>query len=384
MRDNRLRALPFLVTFWLACLPTAAFSMTTGNIIEQSRTLAAEHKYTQALAILQDARKREPDNIDLTVAFVSVLSWEGKYAQAQSVLNQLPSSANDNADVLLVRADLASYQQQYPLAQKLYLKILSRYPHYQDARIGLQRVQENMKQPETQVYLWQIDTGYENSSFNRVNQANWSQTFLQVSAFSRDHTTSIHEKIVEYDEFSTKNTEYETGIDRIFSSTLSAYLYGSYTPNATFRPRYHVAAGGATHIANLTKHRIPLWLTLDTSDDFYVATRVININPGIRINLEHGWSFATRRIDVYQLATKPVYGEDYRLDGTIDTKTRGYIGYANAPDTENGITVMTRSYFYGIDRDLSPRTTLHISATNENRTASYLREVLDAGLSYRF
>jgi YaiO family outer membrane protein len=154
--------------------------------------------------------------------------------------------------------------------------------------------------------------------------------------------------------------------------------------NADFRPEYFVAGGGALKITGMNDKFLPAWLTLDSRYDNYEDTRILTAKLGLRIEPLEGWSIAGRVIALDQEDAKRLYGKDFRVDGTITDTLRFYAGYADVPETVAAVTVDTQTLFGGITMDLTPETTLRIGYARDNRENSYIRQVINASISYRF
>lgn len=377
----------FLFTTFILLIYTdsLAASPSADSYIKQSRELAAQQHYEEALTLLDKAQKDYPDNVEIKITIARILSWQGNYEAAEKKIEQLGTKADNNADVMLLEASLAYYQQDYDTAILLYQNILATYPDYEDARKGLERIKRVQQlEAESSGYKWQMDIGYEHSNFARRNQPAWDQEFLQLTRFINNRKTAIHGMVIRYDQFRNVDTEFAAGINHSFTNYLNGYISGAVTPVADFRPKRRIAGGGAARIIHASDISIPVWITLDTRYDMYEESNVLNVNPGIRVEPFAGWAVASRMITVDQDGARITYGRDYRLDGTVTDKLRFYVGYADAPETVAAITVKTKTYFGGIILDIRPDTTLRLGYAHDDRENSYIRQVANASISYRF
>jgi YaiO family outer membrane protein len=196
--------------------------------------------------------------------------------------------------------------------------------------------------------------------------------------------TAIHGKITRYDEFSAVDVEYEAGIDHALSDNLNLYASGTISINADFRPEYRVAGGGVLNISGMNDKSLPAWLTLDSRYDNYEDTRILTAKLGLGIEPIEGWSIAGRAIVLFQEDAKRLYGKDFRVDGSITDTLHVYAGYADVPETVAAVTVETQTWFGGVIVDLTPETALRIGYARDNRENSYIRQVINASISYRF
>lgn len=361
-----------------------AFALTADKALEQSRVLASKKQYDEALALLEKSEQEHPGNVELTLAIARVLSWQGRHNDAEQKLTQLDAQYDNNADVMLLRGNLAYYRGDYKTAETLYNDILSHHPDYTDAREGLARIEKARAAPASQQeYQWQLDMGYEHSGFSRVNQPSWNQEFVQITHFAtRD--TAMHGKVTRYEQFTNVDSEYELGVDHRFADYATAYIYGAVTPGADFRPESRVAGGGMLRVVNAEDALLPVWVTLDSRYDMYDAVDVLNVNPGVRVEPYDGWAVSFKKISVDADNAKRVYGEDYRLDGTIIDGVRFYTGFSDAPETVAAVTVNTRTWYGGVAWDVRDDIMLRAGYTHDDRDNSYIRKVINASVSYRF
>jgi len=378
---------------------TLAWAMPADEAIDRSRTLSAEHKYEEALVLLENALAEHPGDGEIQLAIIRVLSWQGNYDAAEKRIQELDKKYAGNADLLLLRANLAAYRRDHAQAVALYREVLAKAPDYEDAKAGLERalnalasdtqiftsqiskVEEPAGEP---VFAWQVDSGFEFSEFSRVDQTGWNQEFLQLTRFLDERKTAIHGKITRYDQFSSTDVEYEAGIDHTVSDNLSLYASGTIGIDADFRPEYWVTGGGALKITGANGKIMPAWLTLDGRHDTYEDTSILTAKLGLRLEPVEGWSITARAIALDPDDSRRLYGKDFRLDGRVTDTFRFYAGYADVPETVAAITVDTQTWFGGIALDLTPEATLRLGYARDDRENSYIRQVVNASVSYRF
>jgi YaiO family outer membrane protein len=383
-----LAALVLLSSSTLAC------AMPANEALDRSRTLSAEQKYEDALVLLENALTEHPGDGEIQFAIIRVLSWQGDYDAAEKRILALDEKFAGNADLLLLRANLAAYRGEQAQAIALYLEVLAKAPDYEDAKAGLARAlktqaaytqNSEIKEPEAEpVLAWQADSGFEFSEFSRVDQKGWNQEFLQLTRFLDDRKTAIHGKITRYNQFSSTDVEYEAGIDHAVSDSLSLYASGTLGMDADFRPKYWVTGGGALKITGTNEKIMPTWLTLDGRHDTYEDTRILTAKLGLRLEPVEGWSIAARVIALDPEDSARLYGKDFRLDGTLTDTLRFHVGYADVPETVAAVTVDTQTWFGGIAIDLAPEATLRIGYARDDRENSFIRQVVNASISYRF
>lgn len=378
---------------------TLAWAMPVSEALDLSRTLSAEHKYEEALVLLENALAEHPGDGEIQLAIIRVLSWQGNYNAAETRILALDKKYEGNADLLLLRANLAAYRRDHAQAVALYREVLAKAPDYEDAKAGLER-ELNALASETQiftsqiskiekpagepVFAWQVDSGFEFSEFSRVDQTDWNQEFLQLTRFLDERKTAFHGKITRYDQFSSTDVEYEAGIDHAISDNLNFYAAGTIGMDADFRPEYWLTGGGALKITSANDNFMPAWLTFDGRHDTYEDTSILTAKLGLRIEPSEGWSIAARVIALDPDNSKRLYGKDFRLDGRVTDTFRFHAGYADVPETVAAVTVDTQTWFGGITLDLTPEATLRLGYARDDRENSYIRQVVNASVSYRF
>lgn len=365
-----------------ATLHSGAWAISREDGLSQSRAQAEDGRYDEALHTLQAIDNAKADDVELRLMRARILSWKGDHAAAEAELATLDSRHDDNADVMLLRANLAYIAGDYAKAEQLYTRILAIAPDYADAADGLERVQNAQAYAAQGDYLWQLDAGLEHSDFDDA-RPNWNQQFVQITRFLDDKRTALHGKVARYEQFRNIDSEYELGVSHRFSDRANGYVYGVYGPQADFRPEYRIAAGGAYRLTP-SSAAMPLWMTVDSRMDWYADSRVLNINPGAKVEFIRGWSLAGRVIVVDQEDERRVYGFDARLNGTLTDRLRGFIGYADAPETIDAVTVDTQTYFGGLAFDVTPRSSLLLSYAHDDRENTFERQVINAGIRYRF
>ena len=378
---------------------TLAFAMPAEEALDRSRTLAAEQKYEEALALLENALAEHPGDGEIQFAIIRVLSWQGNYDAAEQRIQALDKKFEGNADLLLLRANLAAYRGDHARAAVLYQEVLAKAPDYEDAKTGLERalsarasdpemttsqiskIEEPVVEPDP---AWQVDSGFEFSEFSRVDQTDWNQEFLQLTRFLDGRKTSIHGKITRYDQFSSTDVEYEMGVDHAVSDNLNFYATASIGLDADFRPEYWLTGGGALKITGANDNIMPVWLTFDGRHDTYEDTSILTGKLGLRLEPVAGWSIAARVIALDPEDSGRLYGEDFRLDGSITDRFRFHVGYADVPETVAAETVDTQTWFGGVAFDVTPMATLRIGYARDDRENSYVRQVVNASVSFRF
>jgi len=371
-----------LFAFWTAVPALADPSGSVDETLEQARAYAAEADYDSMIALLESELEENPDHAYLQLELARAHAWKGNHEKAARLLTGLERRYPDNPDVGLVAGYLAYYQQDYETARNKFEGILDAYPGYEDARDGLENVERALRRPVPQ--NWSVDTGFEWSTFDRQDRPDWFNSFVQLTRRINEGRSAVHARIERYDQFENIDSYYETGISHSFGDRLYGYVRAGITPEADFRPDYRLAGGGAFRLTPPTRLAVPIWLTLDMRYDKYADTEIVNADPGLRAVFAPGWAASTKIITVNEAGKDTLYGWLGRLDGRLFDDLGFYAGYANAPETVAARTVDTVTLFGGLSLDLTPRHTLRLGYTRDDRQNSYLRHALSASVSFRF
>lgn len=354
----------------------------TADVLRQSRTLAAQQRYDEALTVIEQARKTTPNDSELLLAKARILAWKGDYAAAQAILTPLARAHPRDDDILLAQAALYGYEGKRDEAAASYRRILDRNPRYQDARDGLARLEKQATTREG--FEWQLDAGSEVSSFSRSSNSDWNQQFLRLNHYSADRTTVVHGQFTRYRQFDTTDQYYEAGVTHRFTPGLNGYVLAGVTPHANFRPDSRLGAGGEVRLDTPGTSSPAWWATLEMQYDRYPTGDIALYAPALRVEPAENWAVTARRILVDPETSKMLYGWLARLDGEVIHGLRFQAGYANAPEAVAGIAVDTKTYFGGIAVDLDDAHTLHLGYTRDDRQNSFIRNAIDASISYRF
>lgn len=318
---------------------------------------------------------------------VKDLIRDGKFTEAEEALQYMILHYPENADAWLLQGNLYYYRGDISRAGNAYQYVLMLAPEYHDAQDALTRLKQQAQaeaHPEAPPPLrYQLDTGVEHSRLSRTTLKNWHSEFVQFG-YQANAATRWHGLVEQSHQFASNDTYLETGVDHRFSRTLNGYIGVGATPKADYRPRTRLLAGGAAQLTAGIVGTGPLWATLDTRYDTYAATNVKSLTPGLQWFFWKENAFSAKTVQLWSRGEKRMGGYALRLDVHPDKRLGVFIGYSDAPDTENGVTSNTRSWALGSTIDLTDRLTLRLTLTEDARERSYRREVVSSGLSYRF
>lgn len=286
-------------------------------------------------------------------------------------------------------------------AEAAFRAVLERSPGYADAWIGLARVEQRRGDldaardladearrlaPDSRDVLalqealkpepvWRADIHTARSRLSN-GLADWTETRLSVSR-RLDPTTSIALAVEATDRFGNEDVYLEARLDK-FVEGRSGYIAVGGAPDADYRPEIGVAAGGRIGLA------AGVAATVDASVARYRTGTVTNLHPGLALDLAaERVQLSARWINVWD--EQGDYRSGYAAQARWQTsdKLALRLGYADAPETTNGVTVDVSAWNLGADIALTDRVTLRVGYLSEDRNA-YDREELSVGLGWRF
>ncbi len=349
-------------------------------------------EYDAALAAVDKGLRRDPYNTDLRLARARILGWAGRHGQALRVVDAVIAQQPSNAEAYAIRGRIEFYRGRLAAADAGFAAALRLEPGNAEAAAGRADVARARKAAArgteangNAVPRWRIDAGYMHSEFSRLNLEDWREGFIRVE-HRWPSRTALSLRVDTSNRFGTTETSVGAGIAQHFNPGLYGYLEGSVSPAADFLPRWTAAVGGNVRVVEDHGPFGPLLLTADLRHKSYTAGEIQNADPGIvlygfdgRVWLTGKWINAFDRDTDSRLAGW--YG---RADLQVASPVRLFGGLSDAPETEAGFTVDTRSVFGGLAVDLTPSVRLNADLAREDRENSYIRNVYGVSLTLRY
>lgn len=325
----------------------------------------------------------------------------GRPADAVPKLEQVLAARPDDVDARLNLGLALLAMGRLDEAEAALRAVLDRAPGYSDAWIGLARLeqrrgnvdaardmaeearrvapdspdvlalQETLK-PEP---VWRADLHTARSRLSN-GLADWTETRLSISR-RLDSTSSIALAVEATERFGNEDVYLEARLDK-FLGGRSAYIALGGAPDADYRPEIGVAAGGRIDLT------AGFAATVDASVARYRTGTVTSLHPGLAFDLaDDRVLLSARWINVWDELGD--YRSGYAAQARWQTSDQLALrlGYADAPETTNGVTVDVSAWNAGADIALTDRLTLRIGYLSEDRSA-YDREEVSFGLGWRF
>ncbi len=342
-----------------------------------------------ALETLSRALALAPGNMNVRIATARIKGWSGRLAEAIDEAKGIVEDAPANVEARNLLGRLFYYREDLDAARAAFKEAARLAPSDPEAEKGLadvRRAQEAKLLPEpVEDFRWRLDAGYTGSEFSRSKNKGWHEGNLQLS-YGLTGDTKVHARVERSRRFGLTDTYLRTGIDYRFLPWLRGYARIGATPSADFLPRWTADAGGSVRIKEGGEWIGTTLLTLDLRQRHYVTGDIRNGDPGVQIYFFDGWAWATGKwINSYDVrADKRLTGWSGRGDWQVVDGFRVFAGMSRSPETDLGVTVDTLSRFAGLNVDITPEFGVNLAYTRDNRKGSYIRNVVSAGLTFRF
>jgi YaiO family outer membrane protein len=184
--------------------------------------------------------------------------------------------------------------------------------------------------------------------------------------------------------FDTFDAYFEARVDARTGGGASLYALAGGTPDADFRPRMAFGAGGAQRLFTDDGVVAAAVATLDLRYAAYAAGDVETANPGLEVYLLKGRAWiAARHINIWDERGVHRTGFFVRADAQPIESLTLFAGYADAPDTSDGVTVDTTGWFCGAAVDIEDGTTVRLALAQEMRESGYDRTTVTLSLTFK-
>jgi YaiO family outer membrane protein len=157
----------------------------------------------------------------------------------------------------------------------------------------------------------------------------------------------------------------------------SAYLGAATSPEANFRERWGVRAGGAIGLGSGVE------LSADGRIAHYATGTKFSLNPQVgmsfaneRIALSAGW------INLWESGGKHYQGWSARLRASPNDRMRLFAGLARYPEVETGSTIRVQSAFSGVSYRLSRKLEVSTSFARDKYEGAFKRQSVNFGLRW--
>jgi len=190
----------------------------------------------------------------------------------------------------------------------------------------------------------------------------------------------LSERFGEFDAY------FEGRLDHLFTPTLAGYVLLGGTPDADFRPKYQIGAGGSARVSPGVDSLLgPTIAAIDLRQAEYETGGIQTVSPGLEQHLFGGRLWLTGRwINTFDPDRRRTGGWLVRADVQVINRLRIFAGLSDAPDISEGQVLETFNTFGGLVLDLDENISLRASVAREDRDKAYDRTVFGIGMGVRF
>ena len=187
-------------------------------------------------------------------------------------------------------------------------------------------------------------------------------------------------KVESQSRFDKHDTYVELRFDRTFSNG-AFYLATGGAADAEFRPEVAIKAGGSL---DLGRARGATLLIIDADVSHFANSDVYAFRVGIdQLLTTNGWRASLQAVSVAERDGRALLGFVARSEFPIGPRLSGRIGYADAPETSEGVVVRVKGWNGGLRFDVNDSWLIRMDLTHEDR-GFYTRDEVSAGVAYRF
>lgn len=321
----------------------------------------------EAVAKLEQVLLARPDDVDarlnLGLAFLAL----GRLDEAESAFSTVVARAPDYADAHGGLARVAQRRGDLATARREAAKAAQLAPD--DPELGA--LVQSLDPPP----LWRIDVSGSRSTLSG-GLPDWLEARFSVSRALSDQWNVVF-AIEATERFNDRDTYVEGRFDRRLARG-SVYVAAGGAPDADYRPEALLGFGGQWQFARRIAG------TLDGSAARYRSGSVTTVQPGVLVDIVPGrLQIAARWIHVRDEAGDPRDGYALQSRWQAADRVALRLGYADAPETSEGVTVDVVAWNAGLDFELTERVTLRLTGVSEDRGA-YDRREASVGLGMRF
>lgn len=354
----------------LICLPAHAQAPASDDFA-RGRELRQAGRPAEAVASLERAAAAHPDDADIWLNLGLAYSAAHRLTDAETALDRAAHLAPDYPDVQLARARLAYFQDDLDEAARRLSPLLQAHPDNAEARaLGAQIEAARVSQPPR----WRLDAAYA-PGFLSKGLPDAFVADLGLTRNFRDHQ-AVGVAVEAARQFGRTDVYSElTGANRF------GYLALGGTPNAHFRPQWAVRGG-----LYGSAWRAGDWAVqpaLEASWARYLVGDVKRVSVGLDADLHDAWLLSGRLIWVRDERDQDQTGYSLRSQWRVAGPLSLVAGWSDAPESNEGFTVRVKTATAGAAWDLTPRTTLRVTAAHEMRNA-YDRDDLVLALTRTF
>ncbi len=320
----------------------------------------------EAVTLSRDILAGRPDDVDARLNLALSLLALDRLNEAESEFETVLGRSPDYVDARLGLASVARRRGDLEEARRQMLIARALAPGRPDV-IALERSLTPARH--------RVDV---DASRSRLSGGLPEWTAYRLALTSRvDERTHVGVAVERTERFDDVDVFAEARLDHQLDGG-AVFIAAGGAPEADYRPEVIVRAGAELPVAG------PLAVTLEATAARYASGSVETLQPGLAATLADGAvTVGARFIQVWDENDNARSG--YAISGlvAVTDRLRLRAGYADAPESSEGVTIEVRAVSLGLDYDLTDRATLKTSLAREDRGPAN-REEFGVGLAWRF
>ena len=334
--------------------------------------------FDRAIELLEAADRARPDDPEILRLLGTSYAFAGRYGPAIAALTRARALAPRDQDIALALARAYLWSGRIAPAADIAATIAREDPGNAELPALTQAINRARNadpgfSPRPLVALTQ---GVARVRIGNIRRE-WADTAVTL-AIPLSARTTLSADLERENRAGTVDVRGQLRVDRRFHRG-GAYLAIGATPDADFRERWGIRAGGEWAMAPV------LTLTANVRYADFGTGRTVAAEPGARLNSPSDrWSIAVRSINLWDEQGEHRTGWALRGEVQPHPRVRLISGGATYPDTEAGITRRLRSAFVGTTLSVDDNLVIRATYEHEDRRDSYVRDAAALGVSVRF
>lgn len=328
----------------------------------------------QAIAAFERLSRERPGDADVWLDLGLSYGDAGRFVDAERALERALTLAPGYEDARLAYARMAFFRGDRATAGARLAPLLSRSPPPADA----EALRIQLGAGAGPARAWRLDLAHARSRLTR-GLPDWTATSLAVSR--RFDRAALAASVEHTRRFGRADTYVEALGSRGFGRTGEAYVAAGGAPNADHRAKAAIRAGLSNELAAAGAWRVRLGV--DAAWSRFPVGDVRGLQPHVSLSRGDRITLSARGVGVVDEREDFRAGYVLRAEAALTTRLRVSAGWADAPESSDGVTVKVRAISAGAAVDLDARTSLRLDATHEMRDA-YDRDEIAVGLTRRF
>ena len=337
--------------------------------------------YVRAAQIFAQLVQHYPEDAELWFQYGLVLRFDGRLEEAMATQTTARKYAPDDVDIQLEIARLYFYQGDIAAANLDLEEIRATSPNYP----GVAELQHQLtlaQSGKSATGAWWLTLAHEWSRLERGDQ--WQTNVVHINrSISADLSFQLHlEHAERYD-----NADYYAAVSSFYRFSPSVNLAGGLGSgiDEDYLPGKRIWLYGDRRMLRTQSLPSALWVTLDLNRSDYRDLRVDVAKPGVRVDLADRLEWSLQAILVDSSNAQRQNGWATRVAWSLqEPAIRLDAGYSNAPESEESVTLDTRSYFIGARWQFSSSVAVALSFAKEEREREFFRDVANVAFVVRY